>query len=364
MYVKELEQIYDLLIAGFKLTPEVLSIYGISEETLNNMTNEGLIHLKPGSTSEYTITSINKFYLYGKKLLVTKQKRNANICFELCLKMDPTNREVCQQLLLYAIMREHYEEVMEYYKLFEQLPTTDIGTQNIYLYFINLVNTVPEEYKERVAKIHRTHSALLYKRANAEQKELNAIMSIVRKGKYKFAIRRLNDLLAKDNNYSTERLIIKEFLTQAICLEDVLKRKLVDSAKKHSYDGIIIDLDRKRNHRPLKTDELDIYELATQLLEMNRTNQIPGVLSTEGTSVSEAIRLQDYEKALSFEEEFLATAADNHQGQAPETAVYILLKQITDRIRRHNFSTFQDIPTDEDLPFTSPDSPKKLELKI
>lgn len=343
MYTKELETMYELIIAGKKLTQLNLSSLGITDNILDSMLNEGLIYQL--SPSEYQITSINKFYLYGKKLLLMRNRRAANICFELCHKMDPNNRDVTLQLFLYAIQREDYEDVLKYFKELEEINSADYRIDhNIYLYFINLVNKLPEEYSERITKIKNSHHSLDYRKPNKEQAKINEIMYLVKKAKFSYALTKLNDLLGRDQNYSVERLILKQFLIQAINLEAIFKNKLVLSANKHAYEAIIFELDRKSERRKLRQDEKDIYELASSLLTMNATNKVPEIVSPDATTISEAIHFHDFEKALALEESFIAHNEEVNKVKAPDNALYILLRQINDRIVRLNFAQPQDEP--------------------
>lgn len=338
MYTKELETLYELIIAKQKLTPSTLSSVGITPNTLENMLNEGLIYQL--NTEEYHITSINKLFLYGKKLLANRRKRDGNNCIEICYEMAPNNRDICLQLFLHAIIREDYEDTIKYFEDLERINPIDYRIDhNIYLYFINLVNKLPDNYNERIESIKSSHHSLDYRKPNKEQSQINNIMYLVKKGKYKLALTKLNDLIASDFTYSTERLILKQFLIQAISLEKILKEKIILSANKHAYETIIFELDRKRTRRKLRNDEEDVYKVAKQLIHMNETNEIPQIIATDATTVSEAIKFQDYETALILEESFIEYSETINKKQLPEPALYILLRQINDRIRRYNFAT-------------------------
>ena len=365
MYTNQLKTLYELLISGKKLTSNILAIYGIKDSILEGMLNEGLIYQV--SPQEYNITSVNKFFLYGKELLINRRKREANNCFELCHKMDPNNRPVCLQLFMFAVIREDYEDALKYLEHLEAINSTDYAVDhNIYFHFINLVNLLPKEYESRIQYISENPESLLYKDPTSEQKGLNTVMELAQKGKYKFALVKLNDLLAKDRNYTPERLIIKQFLGQAISLEDILKRKLLSSTYHESYEGIIIDLDKRRKHRPLKKDEEDIYEVAGHLLDMKRTGQIPEMLSTGAISVSEAIRFQDFETALMYEEDFVEYNQKNNPSKKnlhQEVTLYILLQQINTKIKLLKEAEQKQPNSDEDLPFIIGETPKKLVLQ-
>ena len=335
MYIQLLKKIYDLLIDNVPLTKENLNQASITDEQINELIENGLIYVNKFDT--YSITSVNKLYLYGKQNLLAGNKRTAQECFVLCYRLKPKHRETCLQMFYHAVLTHRYDEAYEYLYALENVSTNEHLRKEykIYLYLLSLVSEVPENYQEKLEAIHNDQSLLIHKKPKPFQKEDNIVMELILKGKYKFAIENLNNFLAEDFDYVIHRLIMKTLLSKKIDIQTEYKLELLDLVQKKRYREIVTKLEEVALTRDLMTDEKNILEITRRIIEVFETGAAVdlAIIENNATSTSEAIRHYDYEKALEIETKF----SFDKKISLEKNPVYILLftlNQLTKNINR------------------------------
>jgi hypothetical protein len=324
MYIQLLKKIYDLLIDNVPLTKENLNQASITDEQINELIENGLIYANKFGT--YSITSVNKLYLYGKQNLLAGNKRTAQECFVLCYRLKPKHRETCLQMFYHAVLTHRYDEAYEYLYALENVSTNEHLRKEykIYLYLLSLVSEVPENYQEKLEAIHNDQSLLIHKKPKPFQKEDNIVMELILKGKYKFAIENLNNFLAEDFDYMIHRLIIKNLLCKIIDIDSKQKKELLELVKKRHYREIVTMLEELSLLQDLKIDEANILEVTKIIIGLFETGDIPETIENNAETLTEAISNHDYEKALDIETKFLITKGMS----LSESAIYALLTEL------------------------------------
>lgn len=307
MYLETLQKIYELILSEKELTKENLNSVGITDEQITSLVEDGIIYLNKKGT--YNITSINKLFLYGKKNLIQGNKRTAITCFELCYKLKPKHRETCLQLFYNAILHQDYQKAYEYLYALEHVSTQEYMRKDysIYLYLLSQVSEVPETYKEKIESINNDRNLITHKKPNKQQRQDNKVIDLVQKGKYKFAIESLNDFLASDYDYEVHRIIIKTLISHIITQDEKYKKDLLDKVKHKRYREIISILESISLTRTLRTDEQSILEITQAIISIFETNELPTPIANEATTVLEAIKYYDYQKAMDIETAFLTS---------------------------------------------------------
>lgn len=347
MYLELLQKIYDLLLTEKSLTKETLISNGITDEQINELVDNGLIYLTNKNT--YNITSVNKLFLYGKKNLLQGNKRTAQTIFELCYKIKPKHRDTCLQLFYNAVLNRDYIAAYEYLYALENVSTQEHLRKDykIYLFLLSQVSEVPTQYQEKIEAINNNQLLILHRKPNDAQKQENVVMRLIIKGKYKFAIEKLNDFLAEDYDYAVHRLIIKTLLSQIISINQKQKDELLELVKKKRYREIVSLLEEKSLTKELRTDESNILKIVRSIITIFETGSLPATIPNEATNVTEAIEYYDYEKALELETEFVVSK----YLPSDKSPLYILLLEINKlmknvtRLQQHNMFIQDNKPT-------------------
>ena len=332
MYLETLQKIYELILSEKELTKENLNSVGITDEQITSLVEDGIIYLNKKGT--YNITSINKLFLYGKKNLIQGNKRTAITCFELCYKLKPKHRDTCLQLFYNAVLREDYDKAYEYLYALENVSTQEHMRKDykIYLYLLSQVSQVPEIYQEKLEAIINDQNLITHKKPNKQQRQDNKVVSLVLKGKYKFALESLNNFLAEDYDYEVHRIIIKTLIRNIINQDELYKKDLLDKVKHKRYREIISTLETISLTRPLRTDEQSILDITQAIIDIFETQNIPVPIPNNSTNTREAIMYCDYEKALEIETDFLT--AKNIP--VDSSSIHILLQETTKLIGNIN----------------------------
>lgn len=306
MTEEQAKELYNILIDEGILTKEKLISNGFNEEEINQLLEEKILIIK--SNGEYVLSSINGFYRYGVKLLLTQQTKRAYACFNICNRIDPTNRDVCLQLLYSEIRLEHFNSTFERFPYIETLePDKYFQDNNLYLYMLSKITGLPEKYRSRISKLNG-EDMLIPIETEYRNKDLeNTIRINIMKNKYKYALNLLNNLLATDTTYSIHQSVLKELLIKVIYMEERFKSKLLELAQRKEYEDILSYLDNKANKRSLNHTERCIYLLVKSIINISRTKVLPPVTVPENINLYEAIKGNDYILAQDINVRFISS---------------------------------------------------------
>lgn len=305
MYIELLNTIYELTLNKIIPTKEKLLEKGFTEEQITCLlANNLIIEFQPET---YKLSSVKVLFQYGKDNMLQVNKRTSHQVFLLCYKIKPKHRDTCLQLFYNAVLREDYNEAYEYLYALENVSTQEHMRKDykIYLYLLSQVSQVPKLYQEKLEAINNDRNLITHKKPNRQQKQDNLVVSLVLKGKYKFAIESLNNFLAEDYDYEVHRIIIKTLIRNIINQDDKYKKDLLDKVRHKRYREIITILETISLTRKLRTDEQSILELTQAIISIYETQNIPVPIPNESTTVLEAIKFYDYEKAMEIETSFL-----------------------------------------------------------
>ncbi len=324
MIIQILNTIYELNINKIRVTKAKLLELNIREEEINNLLQNNLLITTAQDT--YTLAPIKELFQYGKNLLISGHKKEAHDFFLLCYKIKPKHRDTCLQLFYYAVNHRNYTDAFKYLYALENVSTQEHLRKDykIYLFLLSFLTEVPKEYQEKLDAIKNDKNLITHKKPNLRQKQDNKIITLVQKGKYKFAIESLNDYLAEDFDYEVHRLIIKSLISNIIDVDEKYKQSLLNLVHKKRYREIISILESISLTRELRVDESSILEITLSIVDIFETGNIPLPLPNEAKSTREAISYQDYPKALDLESQFLLSKNIFFS----DSAVYFLLYEI------------------------------------
>jgi tetratricopeptide (TPR) repeat protein len=340
MYIALLKKIYDLSLTGTTITVESLLNINITSEQIKELIDNGLIY--ENRNGSFNITSVNNLFSYGKEQFLLGNKRTAQECFELCYRIKPKHRDTCLQLFYNAVLTRNYEEAYNFLYALENVSTNEYLRKDykVYLYLLSQVSQVPEIYKTKIEDINSDPLFMLHRKPNNLQKQDNVIMRLILKGKYKFAIEKLNDFLSEDHNYAVHRIILKKLISQIIFVNDKYKSDILEKVKQKRYREIIYMLEEISSTRQLRNDEIALMNMIKIIISIYETGETPTPIENETTQVTEAILFLDYEKALSLESEFLVSKGI----PLDKSPMYILLVEVNQLIKNINRLKENDIP--------------------
>lgn len=329
MYIDLLKRIYEISLTGTVITTETLLSINITEEQIRALLENELIYVTRNGS--FNITSVNNLFLYGKSQFLQGNKRTAQECFELCYRIKPRHRDTCLQLFYNAVLTRNYDDAYNFLYALENVSTNEHLRKDykIYLYLLSQVSQVPDIYKTKIEDINSNPLLMLHRKPNELQKQDNIIMRLILKGKYKFAIERLNDFLSEDHNYAVHRIILKNLISQIINVNDKCKSELLEKVKQRRYREIVCMLEEISTTRQLRSDELSLMNLVKAIISIYETGETPTPIENEATQVTEAIAFLDYEKALNLENEFLVSKGISLE----KSPIYILLVEINQLIK-------------------------------
>lgn len=332
MYIEILNTIYELMLNRIIPTKERLLSMGITEEQINYLlVNNLIIEAQPNT---YKLSPVKVLFEYGKENMLQGNKRTAQDMYLLCYKIKPKHRDTCLQLFYNAVLRCDYNKAYEYLYALENVSTQEHMRKDykIYLYLLSQVSQVPDIYQEKLEAILSDRNLITHKKPTKQQKQDNLIVSLILKGKYKFAIESLNNFLAEDFDYEVHRIIIKTLIRNIINQDDKYKKDLLDKVKHKRYREIITILEEISLTRQLRTDEESILDLTKAIIDIFENQNIPVPLPNNATNTKEAIMYFDYERALELETKFLTEkgiSVDN-------SSIHFLLQELTKLIRNIN----------------------------
>lgn len=332
MYLEFIKKIYSLLLSGIPITKDTLNSAEITDTQISSLIEDGVMFVD--SKGIYRLTSINNLFLFGKNHLSHGRKKIALECFNLCYQLKPRHRYNCLQLFFNSVNKHNYGDAYKYLEALENVSTNEHLRKDykIYLYLLSNLTEVPEEYQEKFELINSDPTILLHRKPTESQKQDNVIMRLIFKGKYKFALEKLNDFLSEDEEYEVHRQIMKSLIKQIVSLREKYKMSLVELAKKRRYREIVSTLEETSLTRELRSDESNVLQIVNTIISIFETGEIPTAIENEATKVTEAIQYYDFEKALELESEFIVSKCF----PSDKSPMYILLVELNQLIKNIN----------------------------
>ena len=322
-----IELICELIIKGTPLTKTILIQNGIQESEIEEMLDEGI--LKPINQDLYELYSLYELYYYGVKLLSEKEIRKANICFKICHQLNPNNRLFLLQLFYKSIKLYDYKTVLERLSKLEKIePEKHEHDNNLYLYLLNFLTTLPPEYEETIYSMD--YDSILIPRDSQEyhKEEMNNIRHLIMKNKYNSALKLITKIIAEDKYSTIEQEILKELLQQVIEKYKSFKLSLLQSAKEEKYHQIYMKLSEVSKTRYLSNSEAYIYLITKAIISILKTNVIEEPTISETNCIYEAIKGNNFTLAKSINDRI----AKSEHPPIENQIIDVLLNQLNELI--------------------------------
>jgi len=253
--------------------------------------------------------------------------------FKHCLTMDPNHVSCAHFLFANAIYCSEWVEAFEYLKLLiNKANPYNVKDYNVYLYLLNYVMELPEEYRN-IAKGYTNDDFILNekdKRYKNRMEQQRITYSIANK-KFTYAFKQMRDEIANNNNVVTYRdFIIRNLLYNVCSEENKFKASILELIKCEEYEELVKILKQKLERCGLSKYDTYVLKLAEELLDIIKTKTIPNTIKAEYTSSFEAIEAKDYEAALNFSDQHNVNSQINNTLDA----INLLLNAIVTEIKR------------------------------
>lgn len=334
---QKIEQIYDMVINKLPITDESLINNGFNSNEIEELLEQDI--LQKSNANEYTLSSMDKFYRYGIKMLLLRNYKKATMCFKICYQKEPNNRKFCLQLLSSNINLGNYTHALQIFSHLEKISTEEnLPDNNLYLYILSQLTDCKGEYQERIEHMKTEDVLVSYDDKNKQNQE-NDIRLAIMKGKYKYALNLLNDILPNEQTYDIKKMLLKELLCDLISMEDKFKLRLLSIAKTKQYGVIILFLRKKEEKRKLNITERCIYLIVEDILDITKTKIVPHHISTQTNRLYEAIANRNYKLAQKLNRRYL----EFYNISPEEDILDVLLTDINKLILRIKLGQEDDI---------------------
>ena len=352
--MKELSYIvYKMIIYRIKLNLDNFKGYGLNDEDINLLLFNRVIRIN--NCGNYEITRPSKLRQYGVELLqkAFKEKTNkcldkaneyreeAYKCFEKCYEMAPRCKDICIQTMEMAVRRKDYDLAFE---AFENLleDTKNKGNDNennLILYLLSFVTTVPDKYIEKVKK-------LKFKDYSGQKREYE-IRKAISNGRFTLAYKLQNDLFSSLDGYSVKADLIRSLLYKTIERCCQIERDVLEITKNKHYVGLYGFMKKIFNERALIPFERRVLKIVSSILiknnleylvDENIINSIDDVLKTSKNPIDIALASNDFNKAYELNQTFL----NKNSIDANNDTINVLLTELAGLSIIKSESTYRD----------------------
>lgn len=209
-------KIFDMLINGQPLIRKELINNGVPSNEIANLVMKK--KLVVGTDNNYLLVDTKEFLNYGINLLktnITKAKK----CFELCYRINPTNREVALQYFLLKLDNNDYDLAYEVFvRLDRNTSIHNIKANNLYLYLLSKITECGYEY-ERIVNELKLEDLLV----DTKDKGLdNELIKTIFNGNYNEALTLVTSIINTKSNYMIKYELIRLLLIKVIEKQNIL----------------------------------------------------------------------------------------------------------------------------------------------
>lgn len=216
-------KIFDMLINEQPLIRKELINNGVPSNEIANLIMKKKLVL--GTDNNYLLIDTKEFLNYGIKLLrvnITKAKK----CFELCYRINPTNKEVALQYFLLKLANNDYDLAYEVFVRLDRNTTIhNIKANNLYLYLLSKLTECGYEY-ERIVNELKLEDLLI----DTKDKGLdNELIKTIFNGNYNEALTLVTSIINNKSNYMIKYELIRLLLIKVIEKQNILNSDYINN---------------------------------------------------------------------------------------------------------------------------------------
>ncbi len=326
---ENLNKMYNGLIDEKELTTKELNSYGFNSKDLTDLINDRVLErVKRGY---YSLLSIDDLFYYGKQLIASKDYDKATACFKKCYELNPNHLETCFQLFLRAVQSKNYEEAFTYFEHFYDSDDEYYNNDSkFYLYLLSMITEIPEQHREyaKYLKLEDIRIDFNDKRFSDPYSQNKVRISALNQ-KFTLASKQLNELIKQHGSLSVQDIITRTLLSQAIEVQNGLKKNITNLAVEKKYKEIISHLKKVQEQHHLSAADECILFLAREVSKLAETGIIPEKEVISTNKLFEAVNGKNFELALSLSKDYI----ERNNIDPSDNAMFMLLKDITELIK-------------------------------
>lgn len=322
---ENLNKLYDGVIKeNNNLKTSELNQYGFYSRDIKKLMDEGV--LKRVKRGHYQFISESDLYNYAMHLISVKNYVESKFCLEECYKINPRYKNICPCLFFNCIRNDDYLGAIKYFDvLFHTGNEFQMKDNNCYLYLLNMIIDLPEQYRDYANKIKfedieiAPNDKIKYSILN------NQIRYALFHNRFKYA----NDLIDQISDECIQNSIIKTLIVGVMKEQERLKEHITILSKEKKYEDIVDYLESIQKRRYLNNTNKHYLFLSQELLEMKKTRRVPNPVDFPTESLFIAINSKNFQLALSIQDAYI-----QKKGILPEEdAFHILLTAVNNMIQ-------------------------------
>ncbi len=320
---ENLTRMYEGIVSARKneLKTSQLNSYGLHSRDLTKLMEEGI--LKRVKRCYYQIISVEDLYNHTKYLVSTKNYDGLKYLLEECYKIEPRYKDICLRLFYYHVRNNNYLESMKYFDvLFHTGNESQMKDNNCYLYLLNMIIDLPEEYHDYANKIKFEDMKI-----DSNDRNYSVINNKIR---YKLFNRNFNDLIKQiESKKYIQNPAIKALIIGVMKEQERIGKHITILSKEKKYEDMVDYLKQIQEKCYLNNRNKHYLFLAEKLLEMKKTKQVPKPVDFPTESLFDAIDSKNFELALSIQDAYIQEKIISPENNA----FHILLTDINNMIK-------------------------------
>lgn len=291
----KLNKVYDTIINSKEIiTERTFLINGVSnpKEVITMLLGNGTLKiLEPG---KYQISSVEELYNYGVTLLKSNYQLRANLCFEKCYQVNPKHRNSALQVLLLKVKAQNYQEAYAILDNISEIePEKYQYDNNLYLYLLNILEKCEEKHNNKAKSLV---AKSVISSENTDEEDIEMRKEII-SNHFSHAMYFLNNIRAKNLNYSIEIILLKVLLSNVIDSEKKFKEHLEELVKHNQYQELLSILEELQQRRRISYYMNVIYQLTKKIIDISETRIIPEVSKGKTNDLYQAILKNNFSLA-------------------------------------------------------------------
>lgn len=323
---EKINNLYETIIFNKELTTQELKKCGFDSKDITKLIENNIIErIKRGS---YNFIDAEGLFKYGKKLVSKKDYTKAQFCFEKCYKIDNKHPGTCFQLFFNSINKSDYDRALKYFEVIYQTNNPYYKSDsNLYLYLLNNITELNEEYKQIVKSLKMEDIRVDYNDKRFENiTEQNRIRGAILTKKYPLALKQLNMLMENSNNI--QNTLIRTLLYRVVEIEKARKQTMIDLINTENYYKLIELLNNQNEKIPLNITDEYTLKLLRDIIKIKERKKLPKTDLSLTDNLFEAIDKYNYKLALKISNDFCAEKGIYRENNT----IHLLLTQINNLI--------------------------------
>ena len=275
------------------------------------------------------------YYVKAKGLLQTSPLEAYRLLLK-CDMMEPNDIGVNNYLFYLEMIFGHYDKAVNRLDLlFSSENDTYVRNLNLYLYILNKIYELPEDYQKYASKIKIEDIRLDNPYQTEKINDQNRIRNLIMVGSDGKALELLDEVIEKNKECSLSNNILRTLLRKLLYKHSIEKKLMISLINKKEYQKVIDLLEKKI----AKNDNTNVFNYYLKLLHILVSGEVPPVKCENNdlsiNDIQRAFINNDFRLVLYCQENRLKVT--NH---SPKTSImYLLLRDIVELLDREDVMT-------------------------